>query len=200
MVVNDDNSVTVEWIPETSTGVASGFNVKVKFETTNYFINSNCAYVLRKKFVKQTSDSKVKFDNLEPFSSYSVVITSTNSFGSSEPSPKHSFMTKSSKPSAPQDILIEFIPGEEPSNISAILNWSAPCKLNGVFSLYLISLKGVREGFEEHSIVESTSYQSFEIKDLKRGYHYEVKLQAKNAEHVGEFEPFSFVAPSGSKF
>ena len=77
--------------------------------------------------------------------------------------------------------------------------------MNGKFSLYVISIHGLRKGGEAHKDVIATQRNEIELKNLKPRYKYEVEIQAKvfkfseSGDIGGRIEKFAFVAPPGGE-
>lgn len=199
-LANDNGSVIIKWDADNLTGFTKLFKIHVTYENKIYEEISGCEYSLKKTSVVESTNNQTEIRNLEPFSRYSVRIFASNDFGHSEPSKKLFFNTKPSSASAPRKISIQFSSkSDDETKISGTLSWNAPCKLNGPFSLYTIALKGSKTGFSDQSIKEASSFQNLTIKNLKRGFNYESKVQAVNQEFFGASETFFFTAPSGSK-
>lgn len=199
--VYENNSIVVDWTPDNSTGYAKLFKVYVTFENTIYETPLDCDSHQKKTMIFEVSGTHIEAENLEPFSRYSLRIVAVNDFGISGHSKKHFFNTKPSPPSAPRDISIDL---DDINNggltVSGTLKWSQPCHLNGLFSLYTITLKGSNPiNPDEHSLVEASSIQNLKLGILKRGYQYDVKVQALSSGFVGDSGIFSFDVPSGSK-
>ena len=201
IIYSDSGDVRLDWDVDESTGIAEKFKVYLNFEETIYEQEEDCEDNFQKQFVLTTSTPSINITNVQPFLKYSARITAENPYGISDRSNKVLFNTGPSIASPPRHPSISFIPDSDNFKISAILNWSAPCKLNGLFSIYTISLQGSKIGFEDHLIgTEGTSYSYLNLKDLKRGYDYEAKIQAGTDGYSGEPLKFAFKAPSGSEF
>lgn len=187
------------WEADNSTGIAKYFSVEVEY-VAPIFELGECEAFAGHSRIYASSESSINLRSLEPFSNYSVRVSSQNDYGKSNMSQKYFIVSKSSAPSSPRNISINFQRNnEDDSKVVGVLQWKAPCRLNGLFSLYTISLKGSRVGFDDHSSTDAASYQNFTYKNLRRGYEYEVKIQARNSESPGEISKFNFTTPSGSK-
>lgn len=199
LLSSGENSAVVQWTTDNSTGIAKTFKLYVTFDSTIYETVANCEENFQKKFSHVTTDSSINITSLQPFSTYTVKIRAENDYGISDSSKKLSLTTRPSTPSPPRDPSISFIPSTNNHVISAVLKWKAPCKLNGLFSLFTVALKGVKFGFNDHILREATSYHYLNLKDLKRGYKYEAKIQAIASDFPGEHLNFVFKTPSGSE-
>lgn len=191
----------MQWTADNSTGYANLFKVYVTFENTIYENLPGCDFPTKKTATYERYETYIELTYLAPFSRYSVRVIAANNYGVSSHSKKQFFNTQPSTSSSPRFISIEFIDdNNEALSLSGVLRWAPPCKLNGLFSLYTVSLKGSRLGYDDHSITQASSYQSLTVNELKRGYKYDVKVQAISSGFTGQSEKFHFTAPSGSKF
>lgn len=201
--MNNDNSITIQWSVDNSTGIANSFKVHLKFEDTIYEVADGCEQEVRKDQIIETKEARLELSNLEAFSKYSLKVIAENDYGVSDFSKKHLFTTKPSNASSPRDISVfSFKPKERDEfGVIADLRWKAPCKLNGIFSFYITKLKESRVGYPDLSVTEASSFRNLTIPYLKRGFSYEVRVQAVTSGFTtGEFGKFIFVAPSGSEF
>lgn len=198
--VHENNSIVVQWTADNSTGYAKLFKIHLTFENSIYEKPLGCENSFKRTMILETHGTSIELTNLEPFSKYSLKLVAVNNYGVSDKK-KVFFNTKPSSSSPPRGIAIEFIDNEneESSILNGVLKWLLPCKLNGLFSLYTITLKGNRPGYSEHSITEASSYPHIEIRNLKRGYNYEAKVQTLSSGFTGLAEKFHFTVPSGSK-
>lgn len=200
--VDDDNTVTAEWSSDDSTGLAKLFKVHLKFEDTIYEVADECEIEVRNVQVIETTTTRIEHVKLEAFSKYSLRVVAANDYGESGFSKKFVFNTKPSNASAPRDIMItsfKLLNPVDDFGVTGDLKWKAPCKLNGLFSLYTISLKGNRTGLPDHSLTEASSFPNLTIPYLRRGFEYDVKVQVISSGLTGEVGKFTFVAPSGSE-
>lgn len=202
LTANDGRSVEVAWDVDESTGLAKLFKVYLTFEGTNYEEVADCENLVATVSVNETSDRHLHLQNFEPYSRYSLEVSSENEFGISNRSEKLKLNTRSANPSPPREISVKMIPNDfDDSKVSAVIEWKPPCRPAGVIELYSISWQGSRKGFEGHSKVGASSFLNYTTDDLRRGYNYEVKVKAFNSEKFsGEVEKLSFTAPSGSEF
>lgn len=163
-------------------------------------IGEGCDEVVHSSEMYEVKESKIRLPNLEPFSNYSVGVSSLNDYGTSNMSHKFLIISQSSAPTSPRNISIDFLQHDtDDKKIIGVLRWEAPCKLNGLFSLYMIKLKGSRVGFSSDISSDATTYPRFTYNNFKRGYSYEVTVQAINSKSFGVIGKIEFFTPSGSK-
>lgn len=193
------SAASIKWKADHSAGTAEKFKVHVSFEATNYERIDGCEEKLQKRFVFVSKDAEFNVTAIQPFTKYSVRVTAENDYGVSDPSKKIFFSTKPSPASPPRDPSITFTSNNNNSVISAILRWKTPCQLNGLFSLYTITLKGHKIGFKNHVHTEASSFQHLKLDDIKRGYNYEARIQTVASQLPGKHVKMSFKAPSGRK-
>lgn len=200
ITISENNTVELKWIADDSTGLADVFKVHLTLENIFYPRSPECSYEIGKSFVLDAFESSLKLSNLEALSSYSVKVSAHNDYGASSSSKKQTFMTKALPPAPPTDIAVSFIMNTDESKISGILKWKDPCKLNTQISFYTITFKGTRSGYASHSSTNASSFRNITLNDLKRGFDYEIGVQAVNSDFPGEVARFTFKTPSGSEF
>lgn len=189
------------WSADNSTGLANKFKVVLTLESSfDENIPNDCNFPIGVESISYSTETKMNLTNLQNFSKYSVRVAAMNDYGVSDLSKKLYVNTRPAAPSSPRDLSISFDSSiTDERKVLGILKWASPCRLNGKFSLYIISIIGIRRGLDKHSIKKATSFQNITLDDLRRGYRYEAKVNAINLDFPGAFETFSFNAPSGSK-
>lgn len=194
---NQDGSIAADWLADESTGVANLFRLHLTLE--NVLFEQLCDHDSSTGITKvlTTSERTMDLKDLTPLARYSLRVTSENDYGSSDFSQQLDFDTRPSPPSPPRDISIEFAARpDDDSKVDGVLRWKAPCNRNGNFSNYVVALIGRSEEF---SVSEATNSEEMTLRDLKRGFKYDVMIQANNSDFAGVASQLSFVAPSGSK-
>ncbi|CRK94349.1 CLUMA_CG007863, isoform A [Clunio marinus] len=193
---NDDGIINLRWDVNNSTGFAEEFLIEIVHEKTVNKEIKICHSNFTRRILLNSTENFVGVPPLEPFSIFQVQVKAVNSEGSSDFSEKHKFQTNVAIPTPPRNISVKFVTNNaDDSTVTGIISWDPPCKLNGPFSLYLISLAA--SGKIINSKTKASSFTNVTFDDLKRGAVYEVKVQVANSKFTSESEIMTFDTPSG---
>ncbi|XP_070507086.1 phosphatidylinositol phosphatase PTPRQ-like [Chironomus tepperi] len=202
-LVGSDNKIEVTWKENNSTGFADYYQVHVTFEKFLYEFGKNCDKNI-KNLMMEATETKAESAELFPFSQYKVKVQAFNRYGKSNYSESIELNTNPSSPTEPRNVRVE-IKNQENSSISAVLSWDSPCRMNGKFSLYTITVNGHRTGVDSDKRTEASSTTSIELFNLSEGFEYDIEIQAVNqnsgsSQIYGKVAKFSFETPSGSEY
>lgn len=201
--VYTNNSILVNWHQNNSTGYADYFKIHVRLEKLLYDTPTDCIWNLKNYSIVEAISEKQLINDLVAYAEYSLKILSINVHGSSNFSEEKIFRTFPSPSTTVRDVSVDFKTFEN-STVSAYLLWKSPCKINGKFSLYTVSMSGSRKGFAKQNDVIAGQMNHIELKNLRMGFKYNIEIKAnvfQPHEHndlSGIPAKFSFVTPSGS--
>jgi hypothetical protein len=172
----------------------------VKLLRLLYDVPNDCKWNSKNFTIIEATTPKHVIKDLKAYAEYSLKIVAVNGHGSSEESQEISFVTYSSAASPVRNISVEI--NQDLDNITATLSWRPPCEINGIFSIFSVSMVGKRKGFKDHPVKEAGQGE-INLYNLQMGYKYDVEI--RTILNSFEYQPMAiptkyfFFAPSGSE-
>ncbi|XP_075165181.1 protein tyrosine phosphatase 52F [Haematobia irritans] len=174
-----------------------------------YFIPEDCSVSSPDLKSQEISLLEMSFNELQPYTKYSIQVAAKNEFGISECTSPTMITTKPwisdpvtelrSKPEGPSETELEY-------KANVLLNWKSPCKSNGDITHFLVHFNGIRPGFDDH-IFQRTVEPHFNEKglityneaELKPEYNYSVNVSVKinSVDAYSDHASVSFESPAG---
>uniref|UniRef100_A0A1I8PP92 protein-tyrosine-phosphatase n=1 Tax=Stomoxys calcitrans TaxID=35570 RepID=A0A1I8PP92_STOCA len=174
-----------------------------------YYIPKECSAPNPDLKAQEISLLEMSFNELQPYTKYSIQVAAKNEFGISECTSPTMITTKPwisdpvtdlrSIPEGPSDTELEY-------KANVVLTWKSPCKSNGDIDHFLVNFNGIRTGFDDHSFqrkvepyfIEKGLITYNETK-LKPEYSYlaNVSVKTKGVETYSDYTSIAFESPAG---
>ncbi|XP_073844444.1 protein tyrosine phosphatase 52F isoform X2 [Musca autumnalis] len=195
--------------PKYANGNINMYITYFKRVEASYFIPKECGTTSSDMVPRETSRLELTFDDLQPYTRYSIQVAAKNEFGISECTSPTMITTKpwiseriqrvTALAEGPLETDLEY-------KAQVIISWSSPCKSNGDIEYFLLEFIGNRDGYESQHLVREipADYSNdgqiqYNETDLKPEYHYTVSAAVKTfgVDILSENAYTTFDAPAG---
>ncbi|XP_022246150.1 Down syndrome cell adhesion molecule-like protein 1 [Limulus polyphemus] len=173
----DSHSLQISWKPpppENHNGLLKGYHIGYKKKgTTSSFMYETIP----------TTNNKLQhmvLKNLQPSTSYTVIVKAFNSAGTGPPSDEFVCLTLLGDPPPPPELKLQDVQWN-----SATVTWSHPRDMKGPVFQYLLEY-GISANRQQKLHIPG-SVQEYTIQDLNSGQHYTIHIAAYNKFGCGKF-------------
>uniref|UniRef100_T1PDP8 protein-tyrosine-phosphatase n=1 Tax=Musca domestica TaxID=7370 RepID=T1PDP8_MUSDO len=210
VVTQTNSTLKFSWnAPKYANGNINMYITYFKRVEASYFIPKDCGITNTDMVPRETSKLELTFDDLQPYTRYSIQVAAKNDFGISESTSPTMITTKPWISERIQKVTA-MVEGPLETDLEykaqAVVSWSSPCKSNGDIEYFLLDFNGHRDGYENQNITRKIipdfskdGLISHNETELKPEYHYTVSASVKTVgvEFLSENAYAAFDAPAG---
>ncbi|XP_037826441.1 receptor-type tyrosine-protein phosphatase eta isoform X1 [Lucilia sericata] len=185
-----NSTLSFTWTPPLyANGIISLYILYFQFVEAGYGIPSRCSAYSSDPVSRESSVLELLFNDLRPYTRYSIQVAAKNEFGIGEYTPPNVVITKpwisdpitnlKSTPNGPSETDSEY-------KAYVILSWFSPCKSNGLIEYFLLEFTGSRQDYdtvhfqrEFQAEFNSDGVVIFNETNLRPEYSYSVSVSVK---------------------